>query len=90
MKKETIKKLRLYLKVRYIRLTKYGKFRRARKKADANYRKLGSTWWVLPVGKDLLVVDNKWKKRYNRMAKKSGSKISFVDLDKQSIYKKGK
>ena len=52
----------------------------------------GNTWYILPLGEKLIVVNNRWRKAYNQdpAIKRSGRVITFMDLEKMAIYKRGK
>ena len=84
MRKAIIKILR----VTWYKMTMYSKVKAKQKEADRKNFKYGDAYYVLPIGSKLLVVNNRWRKRYNQLIKRSGTpKISYLDMEKQSIYK---
>jgi len=72
----------------WIHISRWREVKRKKREADRRNFKYGDTYYVLPVGKKLLVVNNRWRKHYNNLVRRSGSpKISYLDMELMSIYK---
>lgn len=62
-------------------------FREAKKDADGKNEITGRVWYVIMIGSDFVVVDNRWRKGFNEKAKKKKLQpISFSKLKTDSMY----
>jgi hypothetical protein len=56
----------------------------AKKKALLLHEKTGKQWHIMPIGDKAIIIDNEWRKIYNKISKRR--KVNINDLLKMAYF----